>query len=186
MNHRRRRVLLLERPPVAVGGGGGGAATEDIVPTSTTANSPAWTIVGGAGSIQASLADASDSTYIESSTANNPSWSGGMGDLVSAAGRAISSFAVLLRADGNLASTTLDATITPAISGVTLSPTVWEQTSVSGPTTPTDYSQTFTKSGGGNFTEAQINSMTMTVKCTQVTFYEYCRAYRLRVRVTYA
>lgn len=180
-------LLLLDSPirrrPAAVGGGG--PATEDIVPTSTTNNSPTWLIMGGAGSIHAALADTDDGTYVMPES-NNPSWTGAMGDLTAAAGRQISSFDVLLRADVPNLSATLDATITPAISGVTLSPTVWEQTSTGGPTTPTDYSQTFTKSGGGNFTEAQINSMVMTMKCTQVTFYEYCHAYRLRVRVTYA
>lgn len=173
----RRELLLSKRPPAPAPSG---PATEDIVPTST--NSSNWNLFFGP-TLHAVLADSSDSSYA-SGVVNSSTGNLGFGDLVSANGRQIASFTVTGRAQQDAASYPYSWQFTPASSGVTFSPAS-RSVQQADPAFTDRTTASFTKSGGGNFTEAQINAMTATFACAGSP-YNNANVAKLTVTVTYA
>lgn len=182
MNPRRRALLLRPRTVVA-----SGPATEIIRPTSTTLS--AGTLTGGA-TFHAVLSDSSDASYINDSTIVDPkfgnvdsaAWGGALSDLTLAAGRGIASFTATVRSEvsaGTAATRDFspqNVSTTPA--GATFTTGASATDSTVGP---------FTKSGGGNWTEAQINAMLGQVQAATAPGNTMtARLYDLYVTVTFA
>lgn len=154
MNPRRRSLLLTRRSA--------GPATEVIRPNSTSVVQ--GTLVGGA-TAHAVLSDQSDASYVHRVVLADKFltpysltyWSGGLTDLMSAGGRGIVSFTVSARCYANGATDPFNSGADPSIGTPTYASMDPPDPIGTLTTSP------FTKSGGGNFTEAEVNSMTLQV-----------------------
>lgn len=166
-------------------GGGTPQPTEDLLPDSASV------VVGtvaavGAGSLAAALTDDSDSSYANFTGGDGKGLPGQIiftfADLVGAAGRDIASFVYIVRCSVtstgagrvNVNAHATGATVTPGFANN------------NGNTSPTDITLgPFTKSGGGNFTQAQINAADGVLQLgTDVS--AQGKAYKIICRVTYA
>lgn len=167
-------------------------ATEIITPSSTSIARYSFT---GAASAHAALADASDASYIfsasyttsGSATVNSDVlWQGNFTDLTQAAGRGIASFTITGRArNSTVNGIPLNLNI-GSITGITLTPSSYATGNLTG-TITTYTSTTYTKSGGGNITEAQINSVTGSINIAGGgATLKNSRLYQVYITVTYA
>lgn len=163
-----------------------GPATEIIRPNST--QSLIGTLTGGA-TAHAVLSDQSDASYVsdvhlsgKGTDEDDIYCQMAMGDLALAAGRAISSVTVTVRHDvtvgsGNVALhyAYMEPSAAVAITNFTVLTSIGNSTA------------TFTKSGGGNWTEAQINAMVLAVAISSNTGTSLTgRVYDVWATVTYA
>lgn len=182
MNRQRRTTLLLSRRA-------GGPASEVVALNAMSFKS--GTVTGGpadtaAGCVTA-LSDGSDTTYLQATGTSGSVFAStttdGFADLQNANGRGIASFVIKFRASASGATGTVSTAsftnVTPAStsSGVTVA--------VAG---AADYTTTsYTKSGGGTWTVAEINSMTfdLSVGSGSGATRTY-RIFELSVEVTYA
>lgn len=172
MNLRRRAMLLLARRPTTEAATG--PATETVRPNAGTI------ALGGGnpvGTMPGLLADQDLSTYVDH---DNAAEIEGIGftDLALSVGRGIASFTVAVTAISGGST----GTVTPTIAGVTLAG--------SGALTgipPGDFGVVtagpFTKSGGGNLTAAEIDSLTCHLVCGSL---DYTQVAEIAMTVTYA
>jgi hypothetical protein len=152
-----------------------GPATEDIRPNSTS--SFYETLVGASAHV--ALSDNSDVTRVAGDLFF-ASWVGGFGDLTLAAGRAVASFVVIVRCD-ILTPETQTSTVIPTVTGATVAGSGNFNTPA---TVGNATAGPFTRSGGGNFTEAMLNSLTADIGIDSGEGSP--RLYEVTVRVTYA
>lgn len=165
-------TLLNSRPRRAVAA----VPPEDIRPNSTTSSYETFI---GAATEHAALADNSDASYVNGD-ATFVQWVGGLADLTLAAGREIASFSVIVRAECQIPESQTSAVI-PTVTGATVA---GDGTFTAPAPVGNATAGPFTKSGGGNFTEAQINSLALGVSIDSAAGAP--RIYEVTVRVTYA
>jgi hypothetical protein len=164
-------TLLNSRPRRAVAA----VPPEDIRPNSTTSSYE--TFIGATE--HAALADNSDASYVNGD-ATFVQWVGGLADLTLAAGREIASFSVIVRAECQIPESQTSA-VTPTVTGATVA---GDGTFTAPAPVGNATAGPFTKSGGGNFTETQINSLALNVSIDSAAGSP--RIYEVTVRVTYA
>lgn len=181
MRDRMRRALLLRPRATAASGP---AATEIIRPDGVFGSQTGT--VTGAGSVNAALSDQSDSSYVTDADA------GGydrilahctLGNLTLAAGRQIASVTISVRSELTSGTPTgltyvQPANVTPTPANRTFTPpaSVGDITSAS-----------FSKSGGGNWTESEVNAMRALVDINANGAETIAaRLYEVWVTVTYA
>lgn len=157
------RLLVMNSPIRRKASGGGGPATEDLRPTSTVGSN--GTVTGGA-TAHGVLADGSDSTYIQATSAQvgtsygqpvyggNAGWRGGISGLTLDAGRNVAMAVFVVRG------LTTDASV--GGSGFSTEPgfLVGESDFVLTSSRSTVISSPpLTKSGGGTWTKAEFDAI---------------------------